>query len=374
MTRLHLRYKNQTRRERTWTIHLISLEKVVKATLLILVGYKLLALMGRDVHEWAYDFVTRHGIDTGNRFIRDALQKLVGVGDKQIFQLSAVSFVYAALLYVEGIGLWLQKRWAEYLTVIGTALFTPIEIYELYERFTWVRLIALGINIFIVWYLGTRLRDEKRETSVFVKICGITNLNDAKRAARAGADAIGFNFSTTSPRYILPERAAMISNAIRNKLVKVGVFVDSPVSEIKEIVDKVGLDAVQLHGSESDSDIQLLRRDLPENVEIIKSIKVRAGESRASFETTANAILLDTYSDTEAGGTGEVFDWTVARKAVEEGACVYLAGGLGPDNIRKAVTTVRPFAVDACSRLERFHGIKHRKKVRQFVRRAKEAI
>jgi uncharacterized membrane protein (DUF2068 family) len=157
----HLRYRNQTPRERTWTIHLISAEKVIKATLLIVIAIKLLSLMGQDVHAYAADLITRHGIDAGNRYIQTVLERLVGVSDNRLIQFSTVAFVYAALLYVEGIGLWMQKRWAEYLTAIGSALLLPVEIYELYEKFTWVRIVVLALNVFIVWYLTTRLRDEK---------------------------------------------------------------------------------------------------------------------------------------------------------------------------------------------------------------------
>ncbi len=157
----HLRYRNQTPRERTWTIHLIAAEKVIKGAIVILIAFKLLSLLGQDVHAWGSDFVNRHSIIEGNRYIHELLEKLVGVGDRQLVGFSVIAFLYAALLYVEAIGLWLQKRWAEYLTAIASTLLIPVEIYEIYERFTWVRIIILAINIFVVWYLTNRLRDEK---------------------------------------------------------------------------------------------------------------------------------------------------------------------------------------------------------------------
>jgi uncharacterized membrane protein (DUF2068 family) len=159
----HLRYKKQTPRERTLTIHLISIEKTIKAIVLIVVGFKLLSLVNQDVHAWASDFVTRHGIDVGNRFVHAALERLIGVTSSQIVTFSVVAFVYSTVLLIEAVGLWFQKRWAEYLTAISTALLMPLEIYEIYERFTFVRVAVLLINAFIVWYLATRLRDEKRE-------------------------------------------------------------------------------------------------------------------------------------------------------------------------------------------------------------------
>lgn len=162
MIKPHLRYKDQTSRERTWTIHLISLEKVVKGLLLLVITYKLLSLLGSDVHAWAVDFVNRHGINEANKYVHSVLEKLVGVDNDQLLTFSGIAVLYAALLFTEGIGLWLQKRWAEYLTAISTALFIPVEIYEIYERFTWVRIAILVINLFIVWYLTTRLKDESK--------------------------------------------------------------------------------------------------------------------------------------------------------------------------------------------------------------------
>jgi uncharacterized membrane protein (DUF2068 family) len=163
MKNVHLRYKDQNVRQRTWTIHLIALEKVVKGVLLIVAAFKLLSLVDHDVNAWATDFVTRHGIDAGNRFVHAGLEKLVGIDNNQIYVMSIIAFFYSALLFTEGLGLWFQKRWAEYLTAIATALLLPLEIYELYEKFTWVRIVILAINVFIVWYLATRLSDESKE-------------------------------------------------------------------------------------------------------------------------------------------------------------------------------------------------------------------
>ncbi|HTH52156.1 MAG TPA: DUF2127 domain-containing protein [Pyrinomonadaceae bacterium] len=374
MHRLHLRYKNQTPRERTWTIHLISLEKVLKATLMIFVGYKLLTLLGRDVHEWAADFVSRHGVDTANRYVQPMLDKLVGVGDRQLKEFSVAAFGYSSILYIEGLGLWFQKRWAEYLTAIATALFIPVEIYEIFQRPTWVRFAALGINTFIVWYLTTRLRDEKVEDAhkTVVKICGITNLGDAKQAIAAGADALGFNFYRASPRYIHPDRAAAITMAIGGKTCKIGVFVNSTIDEVVDTVDRVRLDAVQLHGDETETMIDELRKRLPQNMQIIRA--VRTTEDNEAVTSNADAILVDAPAGHLYGGSGEMSNWDMARTAAASGKIVYLAGGLDAQNVGDAIREVHPFAVDACSRLEKEPGLKDHGKVAAFVKAAKEAI
>ncbi len=162
MNKPHLRYKNQTRRERTWTIHFISTEKIVKGVLLIAAAFELLSLLDQDVNAWATDFVSRHGIDAGNRYVHAILERVAGVDNKQLITLSVVALFYSGLLFTEGLGLWFQKRWAEYLTAISTALLIPLEIYEIYQRPTWFRVAILIINLFIVWYLATRLRDESK--------------------------------------------------------------------------------------------------------------------------------------------------------------------------------------------------------------------
>jgi uncharacterized membrane protein (DUF2068 family) len=162
MHKPHLRYKNQTPKERDVTITIIAIFKFIKGILLIIIGIKLLTLLNKDVGDWAMDFVNRHGIDSENKYVHSILEKLDGVGNTQLMTMGIGSFVYSSLLMTEGIGLWLEKRWAEFLTVIATSLFIPFELYELYEKFTFVRLTILIVNLLIVWYLITRLKDEKK--------------------------------------------------------------------------------------------------------------------------------------------------------------------------------------------------------------------
>lgn len=163
MDKPHLRYKNQTPKERTWTIHILAIIKFLKGFALLIVGIKLLTLLNKDVDQWFADFVARHSIDPENTIVHRIADKLAGVENKQLIMFSVGSFSYSALQLTEGIGLWLQKRWAEFLTVVATSLLIPVEIFEIYEKFTWIRVIVLIINLFIVWYLATRLKDEKKE-------------------------------------------------------------------------------------------------------------------------------------------------------------------------------------------------------------------
>ena len=165
MNKPHLRYKNQTRKERSWTIHIISAFKFLKGLLLLIIGVKLLTLLNKDVAEWAMNFVNRHGIDAENHYVHTILEKISGVNRNQLMLMSGGAFLYSSLQLTEGIGLWFEKRWAEYLTAIATALLVPLELYEIYERFTWIRLTILIVNLFVVWYLATRLKDEKKEVA-----------------------------------------------------------------------------------------------------------------------------------------------------------------------------------------------------------------
>lgn len=166
MNKPHFRYKNQTPKERIRTIHFIALFKGLKGLLLFLVAIKLLTLINRDVAEWAADFIARHRIDPDNRIVHTILEKLTGVGNKELVAMSVGSFLYSGLQLTEGIGLWLEKRWAEFLTVIATSLLIPVELYELYEKFTILRLVVLIVNLLMVAYLVLRLKDEKKEKMV----------------------------------------------------------------------------------------------------------------------------------------------------------------------------------------------------------------
>ena len=201
-----------------------------------------------------------------------------------------------------------------------------------------------------------------------VKICGITNAGDARVAADAGADAVGFIFAQ-SPRRVDAEEARRISIALPENIIRVGVFVDEEPAEVLRISREVGLDLVQLHGDEPPETVTALREA---GVKVMKALRVRDGASlEALDEYEAELFLLDAYSARARGGTGERFDWRVA-KSVKVRDNIVVSGGLGPENVREAVGFFEPFGVDASSSLEAEPGRKNGERVRRFVLAAKD--
>ena len=199
---------------------------------------------------------------------------------------------------------------------------------------------------------------------VKVKVCGMTRLADARLACELGASAVGFVFWDKSPRRIDPRAAAEITAALPAGALAVGVFVDAPVERMCELVDRVGLGAVQLHGDETRQQI----RRLPADVTLIKALAVR---SPADVETALGlpdrlTVLLDVHDPVRRGGTGRTVDWTLAAEVARRRR-TFLAGGLGPDNVAEAIAAVRPYGVDASSRLEASPGIKDPARVRAFL-------
>jgi len=198
---------------------------------------------------------------------------------------------------------------------------------------------------------------------MIVKVCGITNAEDAAAAMDDGANAIGFNFYAPSPRYIAPERAAEILSA--SGVRRVGVFVNEARARVEEIARIAGLDVAQLHGDEAAS-------EYPANVAVWKGARVGAGFSLSNFaDTPAEALLLDGPAGELYGGAGASFDWQLARTAMRR---IILAGGLDASNVEKAVTLAHPWGVDACSRIESAPGKKDHKKMLEFVRAARKAL
>ena len=196
-----------------------------------------------------------------------------------------------------------------------------------------------------------------------VKICGITNLDDALAAVAAGADALGFNFYKPSPRYITPQHAREIIEQLSDSILTVGVFVNEESDAVRAIGNEAGLRAVQLHGDESPAYCRELADFL-----VIKTFAVSGTfDMRALAPYKVEAIMLDTKHHNLRGGTGQVFDWTVALSVAPMIPKLFLAGGLSPENVENAVKIVRPFAVDACSALEDTPGKKNHERMRVFV-------
>jgi phosphoribosylanthranilate isomerase len=198
-----------------------------------------------------------------------------------------------------------------------------------------------------------------------IKICGITNLNDALAAVAAGADALGFNFYKPSPRYITPYAAREIIEQLSSSILTVGVFVNeaSPQAVI-DIANEAGLKALQLHGDESPD----YCRELAANTLVIKTLAVSDSfEPARASGYNVDAIMLDTRDNRLRGGTGRVFDWSIAQQVSQIVPKLYLAGGLSPENVEEAINKVRPYAVDACSSLEDRPGTKNHGHMRAFI-------
>ena len=199
------------------------------------------------------------------------------------------------------------------------------------------------------------------------KICGITNAGDARVAADAGADALGFIFAE-SPRRVGVEEARRISLALPENTIRVGVFVDEEPAEISRISREVGLDLAQLHGEETPETVAALREA---GVKVMKALRVESASTlEALDEYEADLFLLDAYSAKARGGTGERFDWGIA-KSLKGRDNIVVSGGLGPENVREAVEFFEPFGVDASSSLEDGPGRKNGELVRRFVLAAK---
>jgi len=203
----------------------------------------------------------------------------------------------------------------------------------------------------------------------FIKICGITNVDDALAAVGAGADALGFNFYSLSPRYVTPQDARGIIAKLPMSVLTVGVFVneDSPAS-VRNIANEAGITALQLHGDESPEYCRELARDRY----VIKTLAVANDfdlQTVAAYDV--EAIMLDTKHIALRGGTGQVFDWSIAQEVNKVVPKLFLAGGLSPENIEEAIATVRPYAVDACSALEDKPGRKNHDRMRDFMETAR---
>lgn len=200
---------------------------------------------------------------------------------------------------------------------------------------------------------------------VKVKICGITNLKDARQALDEGADFLGFNFYPRSPRYVTPRRARGILRRLPKKIASVGVFVNEQEDKMLKIARQVGLDHLQLHGEESPATIAHLAR----NLAVIKAVRVRNSFRTAELTRYehASAFLLDGFDRRRHGGSGKTFRWNIALRAKRAGH-IFIAGGLTPENVSEAIRSAKPYAVDVCSGVESKPGKKDPALVVKFMR------
>ena len=218
---------------------------------------------------------------------------------------------------------------------------------------------------------------------MYIKICGITKLDQAQAIAQMGVDALGFICVSSSPRYINPTAIGQITSSLLSaqpeiarlsELDLIGVFLNSSISEISETVALAGLNAVQLHGDESPEFCDQLRSHLSAThpkIRLIKALRVKdqSGLEKANlFSNVVDAVLLDAYDPHMAGGTGKTLDWQMLRDF--RPACDWwLAGGLSPENVADAIALLHPKGLDVSSGVERSAGDKDLTKIEQFLQR-----
>ena len=200
---------------------------------------------------------------------------------------------------------------------------------------------------------------------VKVKICGFTNLADAQAAVEAGADVLGFVFHEPSPRFASIEVAAGIIRELPPFIIKAGVFVNAPEEFVFRAIRECGLNLLQFHGDEPPDYCQQF------GLMSLKAFRIRdAASLQALRHYPTDAWLLDAYNPDRLGGTGETFSWERAREAQTWGRPIFLAGGLTPENVAKAIRCARPYGVDVSSGVEAAPGRKDHAKVKAFIQAA----
>lgn len=201
-----------------------------------------------------------------------------------------------------------------------------------------------------------------------VKVCGITNLEDALAALFSGADALGFVFYKKSPRYISPLKASNISRILPKKICRVGVFVDEDIKTVKKIARLCDLDMLQFHGQESNAYCRKFK-----GYKIIKAFTVKEGLDLTKISAYKGCgCLFDTYSKNRFGGTGKKFNWNLLRNLDKIKRPVFLSGGLTAGNVGKAVKLLKPDWVDVSSALELSPGKKDHKKIKKFIQASRK--
>jgi phosphoribosylanthranilate isomerase len=200
-----------------------------------------------------------------------------------------------------------------------------------------------------------------------VKICGITNYEDAANAAILGADYIGFNFYKSSPRYIDESEVKKIIERMPNSVKKVGVFVNEKLDAVKRIVKDLNLDLIQLHGGETPEYCKQIKKETKKG--IIKSFRIKdKSDIEKIKEYNVDYYLFDAYKEGLFGGTGKTFDHSLLKNIKRK---FFLSGGLNEKNVKEAIKTTKPFAVDTASGVEKNPRKKDPKKMEEFIKAAK---
>lgn len=196
-----------------------------------------------------------------------------------------------------------------------------------------------------------------------IKICGLKDVDMVRHAARCGAHAIGLNFHKPSPRYVAPEQAATLAEAMPPYVMAVGLFVNLPAEEIRQVLSKVQLQMLQFQGDEPPEFCESFR------MPYVRAVRMEEGTDLLEYAdrfSRARALLLDAHVPGLAGGTGRSFDWKVIPRDLP--IPVILSGGLTPENVGRAVREVKPWAVDVSSGVEAERGVKDPRKIEEFIR------
>ena len=193
-----------------------------------------------------------------------------------------------------------------------------------------------------------------------VKICGITNSEDARFALDAGADALGFNQYQQSPRFVDADQTSKLVGQLPPLVISVGLFVNESAERVREICSRVGFDLLQFHGDETDEYCRQFERPY---IKVIRVRDAKTLEQEIQRYPGSRGILLDAYVTNLFGGTGQVIDW---QKLPALSQKIVLAGGLDPQNVGQAIAQVRPYGVDVSSGVEMSKGKKDQKKIQEF--------
>ena len=201
-----------------------------------------------------------------------------------------------------------------------------------------------------------------------VKICGITNYEDAAHAAILGADYIGFNFYELSPRHVDESEVKKFIGKLPKNVKKVGVFVNQNLDKVKKIVKALDLDLIQLHGDETQDYCSKLKAETKKH--IIKAFRIRSKEDIKKISNyNVDFLMFDAYKEEMFGGTRKTFDWKIINGVNKP---FFLSGGLNPKNVKEAIRTAKPYAVDAASGIEINPRKKDYRKMKEFIENSKE--